>query len=124
MAYATRQFELSAPEGEGDQEAPRRVHLESLARQGDPEAIWELENIPPLHPLAAHLWQAFLDLSQTRQSSGFGPSRLSRLEIRQWEADEGQHLDPWERRCLMAIDAEWVRVNSEIETARSKRANR
>lgn len=83
-----------------------RVHLESLARQGDPEATWRLANPPPLSPYVAHLWAWYADLCQTRQSGGFGPARLSRLEIQAWERDEGVRLEPWERRALIALDAE------------------
>lgn len=54
----------------------------------------------------AHLWAWYADLCQTRQGGGFGPSRLSRLEIQAWERDEGVQLEPWERRALMALDAE------------------
>jgi len=80
-----------------------------MARQGDPEAVQELADLPPLPPMAAHLWTAFLDLHGTR-SVGMGASRLSRLEIHAWEQDEGQRLERWERRAVMAIDAAWVRI--------------
>ena len=82
-----------------------RVHLESLARQDDVEASHRLANPPPLHPLVAHIWTYYADLSQTRQTGGMGPSRLSRLEIQAWERDEGVRLERWERRAVMAIDA-------------------
>lgn len=77
--------------------------------QGDPEAAHELATLPALPPLAAHLWTAFLDLHSTR-TVGMGVSRLSRLEIHAWEQDEGQQLERWERRAVMAIDAAWVRI--------------
>lgn len=32
---------------------------------------------------------------------------ISRLEIRIWEADEGVRLDPWERRAILRLDAEF-----------------
>lgn len=56
---------------------------------------------------AAHVWRYFLELSRTRQTGGMGPSRLSRLEIRQWEADECVSLDLWERRAIIALDGIW-----------------
>ena len=49
-----------------------RVHLESLARQDDVEASHRLANPPPLHPLVAHIWSYYADLSQTRQTGGMG----------------------------------------------------
>lgn len=68
----------------------------------------QLANAAPLPPLAAHLWTWFIDLAQTRGSSGFGPSRLSRLEIRAWEQDEGVALEAWERRAIMAVDEAYL----------------
>jgi hypothetical protein len=38
-----------------------------------------------------------------------GPSALTRSEIRLWEEDERQHLEPWERRTILRIDAAWLR---------------
>lgn len=93
------------------------MHLESLAFQGDIEAREELANQPPLPPLAAYLWRHFADLSSTRQSNGMAISRLSRAEIRLFEEDEGVKLERWERRAIMAIDAAWVRINTDPDTA-------
>ncbi len=91
--------------------------MEALARQGDPEAIAELSNLPTLPELVAHLWAIFQDLSALRGSNGFGPSRISRFEIRLWEEDEGVKLEPWERRTIMAIDAVYIRLNAEAAAA-------
>lgn len=98
--------------GEGKSRSTYRDYLESMARQGDPEAVQELADLPPLPHLAAHLWTAFVDLHSTR-AVGMGASRLSRLEIHAWEHDEGQRLERWERRAIMAIDAAWVRIVNE-----------
>jgi hypothetical protein len=88
------------------------------AARGDPDSIVFLASLPELPADGAYLWGWFADpatgLHATRQSSGMGPSRLSRLEIRLWERDEGVALKPWERRCLMAIDSAWLRsLNDE-----------
>lgn len=99
---------MGAMEGEGDLRATHRENLESLARQGDPEAISELANVPKLPRQGAHLWAWFTDLHQTRSTGGMGVSRLSRLEIQAWERDEGHRLEAWERRALLAIDAAYV----------------
>lgn len=94
------------------------------AAQGDPESIWELENQPTLPDYGAHLWGYFLALHATRQGGGMGaPPRLSRLEIRLWEQDEGVTLERWERRAIMAVDAAWVRsVSEEIASKTPKEA--
>ena len=72
---------------------------------GDVEAEWELANGPALPPLAAHIWAWWLDLAQTRGSTGFGPAPLTRTEIHAWQADEGVTLDQWERRAILRLDA-------------------
>jgi hypothetical protein len=106
--------------GEGKTRTTHRAYLESLASQGDPEAIAELADQPDLPRFAERVWDAFLDLSATRQSAGMGPSRITRFEVRLWEEDEAQPLDRWERRALMAIDAEWVRSVTEQTREASK----
>jgi len=108
VAFARAQFALNALEGEGGLKATHRAHLESLARGGDLEAEAELAAIPSLPRLGAHLWSYFSELHQTRSLNGMAVARLTRQEIRQWEADEGHVLERWERRVVMAIDAAFV----------------
>ena len=78
-----------------------------MAEQGDAEARAELDAAPPLPRHAAHLWDALIELNKTR-AVGIGPSPLTRLEIRQWEQDEGVSLDRWERRALLTLDRAWL----------------
>lgn len=50
-----------------------------------------------------------------------GPSRLSRLEIRAWEEDEGRTLSVWERRLIMDIDRAWfVAVSEDLTKDRGR----
>lgn len=65
-----------------------------------------------------------MDLHQTRQSAGMGPTRLSRQEIRLWEDDEGRCLAMWERRVLMAIDAEWHRAATDDIAKRNREGSK
>ncbi len=95
-------------EGEGKLRATRREGLESLARQGDPEAIHILASQPELPRLAAHLWEYWCDLGQTRSTNGMSVCPLSRLEVQTWEKDEGIELASWERRAIFRIDALWM----------------
>jgi hypothetical protein len=71
----------------------------------------QILSAPPLPPLAAHLWRYFIDLSLTRSTGGMALSRLSRLEIRAWEEDEGVQLEGWERRAILRLDAAYVASN-------------
>lgn len=98
--------------------------MESLAKQGDVEAIWRLESPPPLSNHVAHLWSAYMDpvigLAHTR-TVGMGPNRLTRAEIRQYEIDEGITFARWERRAIMALDAEHLRImNESLKRGREK----
>lgn len=102
-------------EGEGKLKASRRENLESLARQGDIEAQYELDNLPELPMLASHLWIWWRDLHETRSSNGMGASRLTRLEIQAWERDGFRNLLPWERQSILEVDAAWVRSVTDPE---------
>lgn len=44
-----------------------------------------------------------------------GPNRLTRLEIQAWERDEGIRLERWERRAILMIDSEHLRVMAEAK---------
>lgn len=39
-------------------------------------------------------------------------SRLTRLDVRLWEQDEGVRLQAWERRLIFQIDDEWLAAMS------------
>lgn len=80
--------------------------------QGDVESRWRLDNPPPLSPFVAYLWGSYVDLAATR-TYGMGPNRLTRLEIQAWEQDEAVSLDRWERRAIMALDTEQLRIIAE-----------
>lgn len=95
-------------EGEGKLRAPRRDHLEALARSGDVDALAELDSIPTLPRLGAHLWTHFSDLNKTRSVNGMAVARLTRLEIRVWEEDTGHYLAPWERQVILDVDGLFV----------------
>ena len=95
-------------QGEGALKATKRVHLESLARQGDIVAEATLAAIPELPVDGAYLWAWFIDMAATRQNNGMGVGRLSRLEIQAWEADEMVALSHWERRVVLSLDAAFV----------------
>lgn len=93
--------------GKGKLKATRRVHLQALARQGDVAAEVELYHGPKLPPLAAHVWNWWIDLCSTRGGNGFGPSPLTRHDLHAFEEDEGVRFEPWERRAIFRIDAAW-----------------
>ncbi|MFD1189755.1 phage tail assembly chaperone [Phenylobacterium conjunctum] len=64
----------------------------------------ELAQAPKCPPMAAHVWRYFSDLSRGRPVTEFGEGRITRLDIRLWEEDEGLILEPWERRAILLLD--------------------
>lgn len=52
-----------------------------------------------------------------------GLSPLTRAEIRTWEADEGRRLAMWERRTLIAIDAEWLSATNAQQAKRNRQSD-
>jgi hypothetical protein len=104
---------MQAMVGEGKNRATYRQHLEAAAKQGDPEAEWELASQPPLPVGMDHVWGYFMDLHQTRPAGGFGPGRIPRTEIAAWQDQEGIALQPWEIRAITVLDAAWIAAVAE-----------
>jgi hypothetical protein len=99
-------------EGEGELAAPRRAHLESMARQGDAAAQAELDDVPAMPAHAEYLWRAFWDLRATLQGGGMAPPRITRHDIHAWERDERTDLASWERRAILRLDAALLAANA------------
>ena len=57
-----------------------------------------------------HLWQWFLELNQGRGTGGFGPSRLTYIDIDAWSRLTRTIIRPGEVRAILAVDNEWLRV--------------
>lgn len=106
-------------EGEGKLKAPRRVHLEALADQGDTNAWVELNCLPPLSSAVEHIWRSWLDISSTRPTGGLSIMGLTRHDIHAYEQDEGISFEPWERRLIFRIDAVW-RASVQKEEGETK----
>lgn len=87
--------------------APRRVHLQKLAEQDDLASQAELLNQPKMPPAMAYIWAWWRELDQTRGAGGMSVAPLTRHDIHAWEHDEGQSLEPWERRLIIRLDAAW-----------------
>lgn len=48
-----------------------------------------------------------------RGSNGFGPSRISWLEISSWSSLTGNDPEPWEVRALMRLDVAYMNAEAE-----------
>lgn len=85
-----------------------REHLEAVERSTGrrPVALDAPEFPPGVEPL----WGAYLELRAAAGSAGFGPARISHVEMEAWARLHGVQLSPWEVETLFAIDGEVVSV--------------
>ena len=107
LAFAEAEIRLGKRQ---EDKATLREHLTSMWRQSGvkPEAL----NVPPLPPLAAHLWVWFVDLDSERGTNGMGASRITSGAIRDWSWATGNQLELWERTALRKLDALWLKEQS------------
>lgn len=75
-------------------------------------AVWErtgseparLRDAPELPLVMEPLWADFLQLHNTRGSSGFGAARISFVDIDAWQRVTGVRLRPWQIEAIRAAD--------------------
>ena len=99
-SFAQRQFELSAPQEDG---SILRDHLDAISeRTGRVHPL--IADAPPLPEGCDNLWLTFLSLHSRRGSNGFGPSRLTYGEIKDYQTVTNDILEPWEVDAIMKAD--------------------
>lgn len=69
---------------------------------------------------ALRAWNAFAEISRTRQTGAMGICRITRLEVRLWEEDEGVCLQPWERRAIFRLDDEYIAIMTPKDPGKKK----
>lgn len=69
----------------------------------------------------AHVWHWFLELNAGRQLGGFGPSRISYVDIAAWADLTRKEVLPSEVTAILLIDQEWL-VARQDETKRARPA--
>lgn len=98
-------FELSAPDKDG---VTLQAHLEGLllrARTSEKRSEIEAQlHVPPLPKAVEYIWFAFIRLANRRQSTGFGPARISWMELEAFQRLTGQWFSPWEIELIEALD--------------------
>ena len=114
IEYARHQFELDRRLADG---TTHRQSLESAERQTGKRSA-RLDG-PDLPDGVAHVWSWFLELNAGRQLGGFGPSRISYVDITAWCALTRREILPSEVTAILLIDQEWL-VSRQDETKRSK----
>jgi hypothetical protein len=104
LAFARHQFELSKPQEDG---AALLVHLQLVEEKtGRPHPL--IANAPPLPQGLETLWLAFLDLHSCRGSTGWGPQRITFLDMDGWQRVTGGNLNPWEVGLIRQADSIWL----------------
>ena len=104
MAFARHQFELSAPQEDGQ---TLLAHLQAVEeRTGKVHSM--IANAPQLPEGLSCLWTAFLALHECRGSNGFGASRISFADIDCFQRVTGTRLQPWEVEWVRKADNLWL----------------
>lgn len=105
MAYARHQFELSKSQDDG---LPLRAHLENYQRQTG--KVHPMLVDPPKLPRGClQLWADFLELHDSRGSTGWGAARITFADIDAWQRVRGVKLDQWETDLIRKTDDMWLR---------------
>lgn len=80
-----------------------REHLASVARQTGrlPQRLAEARALPEG---LEQLWEDFIDLHGCRQNHGFGPSRITFMDIDAWQRVNHVTLPPWQIAAIRAAD--------------------
>jgi len=86
-----------------------REHLEQVERQigRRPEALE-----PPTHfpPLMAHVWSAFITLSNTRSAGFSGPNPITYEQIKAWKELTETPISPWEIKAIKSVDTVYMGI--------------
>jgi hypothetical protein len=99
LRYGEREFALNERQSDG---ATLREHMAIVAQQGGqvPDDAQPLE----LPAALAYLWRWFLDLSNARSGTGFGPAPITQLDLLAWCALHEVRLLPFELEAIRALD--------------------
>ena len=104
MAFARHQFELLAPQADGQ---PLIEHLRAVEeRTGRVPAM--ISKAPPLPEGCVELWNAFLRLHGNRGSTGWGPARITDADIVAAREARGLILDHWQVDMVNRVDSMWL----------------
>lgn len=105
MGYARHQFELSAPQADGQ---PLLAHLQAAEqRTGRPHRM--IAEAPPMPGGCSQLWRDYLELHGSRGFGSMGsPMRVTFADIDAWQRVRGIKFDQWEIDCIRKVDSLWL----------------
>ena len=69
---------------------------------------------PPFPEGVGYLYHWFCSIAAGRSSNGFGPNRISSVEINAWSQLAGHRLTPWEFEMIQLLDQRWLTVYAEL----------
>jgi hypothetical protein len=104
LAFARRQFELSQPQEDGQ---PLIAHLR-FVQQKTGRVDEMIANAPPLPDGLQPLWGTFLELHDSRGSTGWGPMRITYADMDAFCRVTGAALKPWEIEVIRKTDGLWL----------------
>ncbi len=107
-AWAEFNFKLNLPDKDGITE---REHLEQVERQIG-RRLEALEPPTDFPLLLAHVWSAFITLSNTRGSGFSGPSPITYTEIQSWKEATQTPLHTWELEAIKRLDVVYMGVTN------------
>jgi hypothetical protein len=95
---------LAEPEEDG---SPLLDHLLAVERQTGvrPQILADAPSIPSG---CEELWPIFNQLHACRGSNGFGPSRISFVDLDAWQRLNGVRLRPWEIEAIRHADGAYL----------------
>lgn len=104
MTFARHQFELSQPQEDG---SPLLAHLQAAWRaSGKVPAM--LADAPLMPEGCESLWRSFLELHDSRGSTGWGAARITFADIDAWQRVRGTALTPFEADTIRRADNLWL----------------
>lgn len=89
-----------------------RAHLEAIQRRTR-KPHDALRNGPKLPHGCEGLWATFLDLHNSRGSTGFGPAPIRFVDFHAYESVSGIKLAQWELRAIRKADNAYLRREAE-----------
>lgn len=104
MNFARHQFELSQPQGDG---APLLDHLQAVWRTTGKKPAF-LADAPPLPEGCEALWRSFIELHDSRGSTGWGAARITFADIDAWQRVRGAVLGRFDVETIRKADNIWL----------------
>jgi hypothetical protein len=104
LAFARHQFELSQPQDDG---SPLVAHLQAAWRATG-KMPQMLVDAPELPEGLQSLWAAFLELHDSRGSTGWGAARITFMDMDAWQRVTGGRLAPWQIDLIRRADNIWL----------------